>query len=139
MCIGGKKAKRRVTIALLANEDAEKEDAIVIWKSENPRCFKGINKTKLPVQYFSQPNGWMTGEILDRVLFKWNRKLRSTDRSIVLLMVNARCHISELKEAYTNIRIIFLPPNTTSKLQPLDLDIIQNFKMHYIESSFPDL
>ena len=62
-CTGGKKAKQRVTIALLANADREKEDAILIWKSENPRCFKGIDKTKLPVQYFSQAKGWMTGEI----------------------------------------------------------------------------
>ena len=101
------------------------------WKSENPRCFKGIDKTELPVQYFSQPKGWMTGEILDRVLSKWDQKLRSTGRSVVLLMDNAGCHPPELKEAYTNIKIIFLPPNTTSKLQPLDLGIIQNLKMHY--------
>ena len=33
MSIGGKKSKQRVTIALLANADGEKEDAIVIWKS----------------------------------------------------------------------------------------------------------
>ena len=44
------KSQTEGTIALLANADGGKEDAIVIWKSENPRCFKGIDKTKLPVQ-----------------------------------------------------------------------------------------
>ena len=131
-CIGGKKAKKKVTIALLANADGEKEDTIVIWKSENPRCFnKGIDKTKLPVQYFSQPKEWISGEILNTVLSKWNWKLIYTGCSIVLLMDNGGYHPPELDEAYTNIKIIFLPPNTTSKLQPLDLDIIQNLKMHY--------
>ena len=73
------------------------------------KCFKGIDKTKLPVQYFSQPKGWMTliGEIIDRVLSKWNWKLRSTGRSIVLLMDNVGCHPPELKEAYTNINYYY--------------------------------
>ena len=131
LCKGGKKAKQRFMIALIANAAGGKESAIVIWKAEKPRCFKGVDVSKLPVKYFSQANAWMTGEILDEVLTKLNHCLSSCSRSIVLLLDNAGCHPHDLKGKYSNIRIIFLPPNTTSQIQPLDLGIIQNFKVHY--------
>ncbi len=73
----------------------------------------------------------MTREILDEWLSQVNRRLSSSYRYIVLLMDNAGCHPHELKEKYSNIKIIFLPPNTTSHLQPIDLGIIQNFKVFY--------
>jgi len=63
LCKGGKKAKQRFTIALIANAAGGKESAIVIWKSEKPRCLKGIDVSKLPVKYFCQSNAWMNGEI----------------------------------------------------------------------------
>ena len=84
--------------------------------------------SKLPVKFFSQANAWMTGEILDEVLTELNHRLSSCSQSILLLLDNAGCHPHYLKGKYSNI---YLSPNTTSQLHPLDLGIVQNFKVHY--------
>ena len=56
-CHGGKKSKMTITVAFFVSAAGKKElKPIVIWKSENPRCFKKIEKTDLPVTYFS-PKG----------------------------------------------------------------------------------
>ena len=51
-------------------------------------------------------------------------------RPIVLLLNNASSHIWD-NLMLRNIKVIPFPPNTTSKLQPLDAGIIAAFKHHY--------
>ena len=130
-CKGGKKCKQRLTVALMASAAGETETPVVIGMSERPRCFKGVDKSHLPVKYFHQKKAWMSSQILDQVLSAFNQTMKAKDRSILLLMDNAGCHPVYLKDKYSNIKTVYLPPNTTSKLQPLDLGIIQNFKVHY--------
>lgn len=101
---------------------------IFVWKSENPRCFKGVNKAELPVWYYAQKKTWMDGEILNSVLGRINGRLVRSGRKILLFMDNAGCHSADLTEKYSNIKAVFLTPNTMSKLQPLDLG---TFKTYY--------
>ena len=73
-------------------------------------------------------------EILDgwcSVLGRINGRLVCSGRKILLFMDNTGCHPADLIEKYSNIKVVILPPNTTSKLQPLDLGIIKTFKTHY--------
>ena len=71
----------------------------------------------------------MTGEILKDYFTGFNLKMKAEKRSILLLLDNAGCHPPELlQDKFSNIKIIFLPANMTSKLQPLDLGVIKTLK-----------
>ena len=121
----------RMTVAFFVTAAGTKERPVLISKSENPVCLQKIDKTLLPVDYFSHKKAWMSGEIMKSVLTKLNHRLACNNRSIVLLLDNAGCHPKDLAKMFSNIKIFFLPAKTTSKLQPLGLGIIQNFKAHY--------
>ena len=66
-----------------------------------------------------------------QIVGSFNRKMIQQKRSVLLLMDNAGCHPEDLRDKFSNVKVVFFPPNTTSKLQPLDLGIIKNFKVHY--------
>ena len=134
VCKGGKKSKLRLTIAFFVNACGEKEfKPVVVWKSKKPRCFKRVDINHLPVLYFNQPKAWMTSDIMHSILTKLNSQMKVQSRNILLFLDGAGCHPSNLAVPgrYSNIKIVFFPPNTTSVLQPLDLGIIKNFKVHY--------
>eukprot|EP00794_Sanderia_malayensis_P014665 gene14665-16191_t len=130
-CKGGKKSKERLTVALMTSATGEKKKPIVIGKYANPRCLKNVHREDLPCQYYSQKNAWMTSDILHKILSQFNRECKAKKRSILLFLDSAGCHPYDLKGRYSNVKLVFFPVNCTSELQPLDLGIIQNFKVHY--------
>ena len=82
----------------------EKRDLLVIGKSKNPRCFKGVGS--LPVDYYPNANAWMTSVIFTDWLVKWDLELK---RKIVLLVDNCTAHTNN--SLLKDIKVIFLPAN----------------------------
>lgn len=125
---GKTKSKDRITVALCVNMDgSEKIEPLIIGKSAKPRCFKKNPIEKYPVQYYSNKSAWMTESIFNHFLMKFN--LSMSGRNVILLIDNASSH--KVSRQYANINVRFLPPNMTSKIQPLDQGVIRSFKSRY--------
>lgn len=129
-CIGGKLSKERLTVLLCASATGEKIQPMIIGKFNNPRCFK--NRDISSFNYAANKKAWMTSSLFIRYLNEWDSRLRMKNRKILLALDNCSAH-PDINQTLTNIKLCFLPPNTTSVLQPLDQGIIKNFKVHYRE------
>jgi hypothetical protein len=128
-CSGGKHSKVRVTVMVACNMDgSEKLPLLVIGNSAKPRCFKGV-KT-LPVNYTSSKKAWMNKSIFTKWLLDLDLKFTKEKRKICLILDNCTAH-KDVKAQLKSIKCVFLPPNTTSKIQPCDQGIIQCLKVHY--------
>lgn len=137
--LGGlKKSKKRLTIRLLCNADGTyKSHPIVIGNSKHPTCFdtrarllaKTAVRNSHHVEYHHSPSAWMTSEIFTSYIKRLDVAFRREGRHVALLLDNASVH--NIKITLTNIVFVFLPANTSSKLQALDAGITANFKTQF--------
>ena len=133
---GSKKDKARITIALTANADgSEKLPPLFIGHFRKPRAFGKKSSQQLGFLYKFNKSAWMTSAIFQDWLLDLDKLYRMQQRKVLLLLDNAPTHIVGSLEL-TSLKIIFLPPNTTSKIQPLDAGIIAAFKKRYISYQF---
>jgi hypothetical protein len=110
-----------------------------IHRSQNPRAMKNIDKKSLPVRWRANKKAWMTGSLIEDWFFNcfipevesYLKKI-NLDFKVLLLLDNALRHPK-------NVKVIFLPPNTTSLIQPIDQGIIATFKAHYIRRTFQSI
>lgn len=106
----------------------EKIKLLVIGKSAKPRCFSNVKS--LPVMYEHNKRSWMTSSIFETWIQKFDKKFHRENRNVLLFIDNCPAHpkvVHNLKA----VKLVYLPPNTSSKLQPMDQGIIRNLKHHY--------
>ena len=135
---GFKISKERVSLLLCSNASGSHSlRPLVIGKYRNPRCFKTI-RSSLPVNYQNNSSSWMTREIF----FEWfhsdfkpsvlrNLSQLNLPHKALLILDNAPVHFIYETDIDNEIRVLLLPPNTTSLIQPMDQGVIQCFKMNY--------
>jgi len=132
---GQKVTKERITVALCMNADgSDKLKPIIINKSKRPRSFgKSFNPQSI-CSYYHNPKAWMNMVVFKDWLLKQNQRFVQKKKKVLLLVDNATGHniSNELKVKLTNIRLEYLPANTTSHIQPADAGIIKSFKSHYL-------
>ncbi|GIY88508.1 hypothetical protein CDAR_187021 [Caerostris darwini] len=134
MMPGHKPMKDRLTLALCANASGDcKIKPLLVYHSENPRAFKShkILKEKLQVMWRSNPKAWVTrkffvewvnlvfGPTVKKYLQENNLPVQA-----LLILDNAPAHPPNLEddilEELKFIKVLYLPPNTTPILQPMD-------------------
>ena len=125
---GTKSSKERITALLAASATGEKLKPYVIGKSQNPRALRGMDKSLLTVTYKANKRAWMTSKLFSEWCDKLNSKMRASKRKILLFVDNCSAHPPV---TLSNLKLVFLPPNTTSRLQPCDAGIIATVKAHY--------
>lgn len=129
-CFGGKSSKLRITLGIGANmTGTEKLPMLVIGKSKKPRCFKNIKS--LPVIYKSNKKAWMTSVIFEEYLQSLDSQFLNTNRKVLFFVDNCPAHPPTVSTKLKAIKLMFFPPNMTSKTQPMDLGIIKQLKQDY--------
>lgn len=131
---GRKVMKDRITVLPCCNADgSEKIDLMFIGRSAKPRAFKKKSGAELGLDYWANKKAWMTSALFFEWLRRFERYIqRKPNRKVVLLLDNCSAHgrMESLPEM-ENVRVVFLPPNTTSKVQPMDAGIIASMKVKY--------
>ena len=119
----------------------------MIGKSKKPRTLKNINTSShFGIKYYNNSKSWMRTGILQLIMndsCKYTKYILKRHH-VVLLMGNFSGH--KLTDYWKKVvfagglkgfkhkghTVIFLPPNTTSVIQPLNQGVVMAFKAHYL-------
>lgn len=148
---GHKVSKERLSALVGSNMDGtHKLKLTVVGKSKKPRPLKDCMH-KLPVKYFANKKAWFTQSIfsdwfidtfipsVEEFQIK-HLNIKKDDVKALLLLDNAPAQPSSdlMKSPNGKICCMFLPPNTTSVIQPMDQGVIVSMKRIYRRKQLND-
>ncbi|XP_064117605.1 tigger transposable element-derived protein 1-like [Macrobrachium nipponense] len=112
----------------------------LFYKAANPRALKNKNKVLLPVFCMHNPKAWITKFLMEYWFHQgFIPQVRQyladldIDFKVLFIMNNAGGHPPDLY--YMGVQLEFLPPNTTSLLQPMDQSVVCAFKALYTRNT----
>ncbi|KAK1327409.1 hypothetical protein QTO34_014170 [Cnephaeus nilssonii] len=121
---GHKASKERLSLLLGANAAGDFKLKPLVCPAENPRAIEGIWKGLLPVIWKSNNKAW------DYCAS------RGLPFKVLLVLDNAPCHPADLNDFHPNVKVVYLPPSTTSILQPMGQGVLASFKAYYLRRTF---
>nr|XP_053640973.1 tigger transposable element-derived protein 1-like [Cherax quadricarinatus] len=147
---GHKPMKDRLTLLMCSNASGDcKVKPLLVYHSETPRPLrqKNVLKENLCVLWRANSKAWVTRDFFYDWLhhaFAPNVKDYLTEKKLelkcLLVLDNAPGHPTDVAERLYGdmkfIKVKFLLPNTTPLLQPMDQQVIANFKKLYTKALF---
>ncbi|XP_042226453.1 tigger transposable element-derived protein 1-like [Homarus americanus] len=135
---GFKAAKDRCTVLFCGNAAGHLIRPGFIYKSKKPRAFKHRDMSLLPVFWMYNKKAWTTSDLflnwfhhcflpeVERYLHQ-----KGLEFKILLILGNAPGHPQPVEVLHEKVQVLFLPPNTTALIQPMDQGVIKTFKANY--------
>ncbi|KAG7156225.1 Tigger transposable element-derived protein 1-like 45 [Homarus americanus] len=133
---GRKMQKERITVLFNTNASGtSKLKLSVIHTARKPHAYKTMDMTKLNAWMFSTLSlSWFDDCFVPDVKKFCERQ--NVPFKILLLLDNAPGHSPLLLDRHPNVKVVFLPPITTSILQPMDQELICNVKAAFSTKKF---
>ncbi|CAI5954859.1 unnamed protein product [Closterium sp. NIES-64] len=141
---GGRRLKERLIVGFLVNaEGSHAFRPLVISKAKRPHDFRPDYNPEELCYWRNTAKGWMTSSLFTHYIEQLDAAMNAEDRNIVVLHDNASSHNLTTAGAVTedlfgfrtralkNVRLVFMHPNTTCFIQPLDQGLIAMAKARY--------
>ncbi|KFD63957.1 hypothetical protein M514_23948 [Trichuris suis] len=141
---GHRVSEDRFTVLLGGNLKGNfKLKPMLVYQSRFPRALKGCSQGSPPVIFRANKKAWLTKASFEEwflnhfcpAVQKYCKPNNIAFKAL-LVLDNAPSHPTNHGQLNENVKVTFMPPNTTALLQPMDQGIIATFKAYYLRETF---